>query len=106
MRSLLLAMILVAACGKADTSGAHCVLGNACEDYGPAATDLPAHEKECKALTGTYAVGRCPMGNLVGECVTDKNLHRSYYSGGANAFTKENGAASCEHEFHGVWTSH
>ncbi|CAN5331396.1 hypothetical protein BH11MYX1_BH11MYX1_38670 [soil metagenome] len=105
MRSLALAMILFAACGKADTSGAHCVLGKACDDYGSAATDLPAHAKDCKALTGSYEVGRCPRANLVGECVTDKNLHRSYYTGGANAFTEQTGAASCEHEFHGVWTA-
>lgn len=106
MRSLALAMLLLAACGKADTSGAHCVLGNVCDDYGAAATDLPTHEKDCKALTGVYERGRCPKPNLVGECVTDKNLYRSYYAGGTNAFTQVTGAASCEHEFHGVWTPH
>jgi len=35
--------------------------------------------------------------------VTDKNVTRIYYSGGANAFTAQTASDSCEHEFHGNW---
>ncbi|MFT3700569.1 MAG: hypothetical protein QM831_45920 [Kofleriaceae bacterium] len=96
MRYLVLSLLL--ACGGNETGG-HCTLGNACEDYGDA--DLMAHEKDCKQLTGTWAKGSCPTSDRVGVCTTDKNITRSYYKGGANAFTAEQAEASCEHEFHG-----
>lgn len=99
MRAIVLAL-LVAACGSNDTGG-HCTLGKACEDYGE--SDLVAHEKDCKALTGAWAKGTCPASDQVGTCTTDKNITRIYYSGGADAFTKETASASCEHEFHGTW---
>jgi hypothetical protein len=100
MRALLLAVAALAGCGSND-SGAHCTLGNACEDYGQ--TDLAAHEKDCRALTGTWAKGTCPSADQVGTCITDKTITRIYYAGGANAFTTETASASCEHEFHGTW---
>jgi hypothetical protein len=100
MRGFALAVVVVLGCGG-DKSGGHCVLGNACEDYGT--SDLATHEKDCKTLTGTWEAGSCPTSKLVGDCVTDKTIKRSYYSGGANAFTVETATASCEHEFHGTW---
>jgi hypothetical protein len=100
MRALVLAIALLG-CGSNDTGG-HCTLGKACEDYGQ--TDLAAHEKDCKALTGTWAKGTCPASGTIGSCVTDRNITRSYY-GGAGGFTNETASASCEHEFHGNWKS-
>ena len=100
MRALAL-VLLLSACGSNDTNGGHCTFGNVCEDYGT--SDLVTHEKDCKALTGTWAKGSCPSSDLVGTCITDKNITRDYYKGGANAFTPEMASASCEHEFHGTW---
>jgi hypothetical protein len=102
MRVLALVLFL-SACGSNDTNGGHCTLGNVCEDYGT--SDLVTHEKDCKALTGTWAKGSCPSSELVGTCITDKNITRDYYKGGANAFTPVMASASCEHEFHGTWTA-
>jgi hypothetical protein len=94
-------LLALAACGSNDTTGGHCTLGNACEDYGSA--DLATHEKDCKTLTGAWAKGSCPSSDQVGTCTTDKNITRIYYKGGANAYTPDNASASCEHEFHGTW---
>ena len=99
MRAIVFAVALLG-CGSNDTGG-HCTLGNACEDYGQ--TDLATHEKDCKALTGTWAKGSCPSSNALGSCVTDKNVTRIYYGGGANAYSAQTASDSCEHEFHGNW---
>ncbi|HEY0252256.1 MAG TPA: hypothetical protein VGC41_12060 [Kofleriaceae bacterium] len=95
-----LAFALLVACSGKETGG-HCTLGNACEDYGE--QDLAGHEKDCKQLTGTWAKGSCPSADRIGTCTTEKNVQRSYYKGGANAFTLDQAEASCEHEFHGTF---
>ena len=90
-----------AGCNKGAKEGYSCWMGKVCEDY---AGDVATHEKDCKALNAEWEKHACPSDNLVGTCMTDKKQSRMYY-GGDNAYTADTASASCEHEFHGTWTS-
>jgi hypothetical protein len=96
-----IALALLAAC-KPTPGGFSCWTGNVCEDYG---SDFAAHETACKAITGEWEKHACPSDNLVGTCLTDQHQPRMYYGGATNAYTSDTASASCEHEFHGTWTS-
>lgn len=105
-RALLLAALL-AGCHKPGQPGHFsCWIGTlsgpVCEDY---TTDLPAHEKACKAMGAEWEQHVCPDENLIGTCITDKQQPRKYYGGGQNAYTSDTASASCEDTLHGTWTS-
>ena len=103
MRVLLFAGIAaLIGCKQPSNEGFSCWMGNVCEDY---TTDLPSHEKECKALKAEWEKHACPSENLVGTCMTDAHQARMYYGGSTNAYTSDTASASCEHELHGTWTS-
>jgi hypothetical protein len=103
IRAIAAFALALAGCNQAARSeNFSCWMGNVCEDY---TADLPAHEHACKAMRAEWEKHACPKENLVGTCVTDAHQSRMYYGGTASAFTSDTASTSCEHEFHGTWTS-
>ncbi|HEX4451326.1 MAG TPA: hypothetical protein VH143_10675 [Kofleriaceae bacterium] len=101
IRALLLATVALAGC-KQNAEGYSCWMGKACEDY---ATDLPLHEKACKAIAAEWEKHACPSDNVVGTCTTAAHQARIYYGGAQSAYTSDSASSACEHELHGTWTS-
>jgi hypothetical protein len=101
IRALIVAALALVAC-KQNAEGYSCWMGKVCEDY---STDLPMHEKACKALAAEWEKHACPSENVVGTCMTEAHQARIYYGGAQNAYTSDSASSACEHELHGTWTS-